>query len=112
MDGDYQTVDFRLEQSEVQSSLEDLDELMQEVRITAYTENDQPAGFQLGGIMGWNILAQMGLRNGDVITGVNGEPITSPDQAAEFFERLSEGGEVTININRRRRPIQVKLDIG
>lgn len=53
----------------------------------------------------------MGLCNRDVITAVNDQPITGPEEAAEFFEGLSEGGEVTININRRHSPIKLRLDI-
>jgi general secretion pathway protein C len=104
-------VDFRLKRDEVQSSLADLDQLMQQVRITPYEEDNQPAGFMLGGIMGWNVLAEMGLRNGDVIKGVNDEAITSADQAAGFFEKLAEGGDITIQILRRRRSMQIRLKI-
>ena len=104
-------VDFRLKQSEVRSYLGDYDKLTEEVRIDPYTENDLPAGFKLGGIMGWNVLAQMGLRNGDVITGVNSEKISDPIEAAGFFEKLSEGGDIILEVIRRRRPVQIHLNI-
>jgi type II secretory pathway component PulC len=53
----------------------------------------------------------MGLRSRDVIVGIDDETITGPDQAADFFQRLAGGGEVTIKLKRRRRTRQIKLNI-
>jgi type II secretory pathway component PulC len=53
----------------------------------------------------------MGLRSRDVIVGIDDESITGPDQAADFFQRLGDGGEVTIKLKRRRRTRQIKLNI-
>ena len=47
----------------------------------------------------------------DVIVGIDGETITSPEQASDFFQKLAEGGEVTIKLKRRRRTRQIKLNI-
>jgi type II secretory pathway component PulC len=44
----------------------------------------------------------MGLRTGDLITGVNDQEITSPEQAAEFFQTLKQGGDVTIKVGKGR----------
>ena len=61
------------------------------------------------------MLREMGLRNGYVVTQLNDQEITGPDQAAEFFKTLAEGGEVSIQVSRsrgtRRRPRQINLDI-
>jgi len=57
------------------------------------------------------VLRKIGLRSLDVTEGVNDQEITSPERAAEFFQTLAEGGEVTINIKRRRRSRQIKLSI-
>jgi type II secretory pathway component PulC len=53
----------------------------------------------------------MGLRSRDVIVGINGEDIKGPEQAAEFFGKISEGGEITIKLKRRRRTRQINLNI-
>jgi type II secretory pathway component PulC len=58
------------------------------------------------------VLAKMGLRNGVVITEVNGETITGPDQAVMFFQTLKEGGDIAIKYRRRRRTMQLNLSIG
>jgi type II secretory pathway component PulC len=53
----------------------------------------------------------MGLRNRDVITAVNDQPITGPEQAAEFFTKLAEGGDIRIDIMRRNRNRELNLKI-
>jgi PDZ domain-containing secreted protein len=58
----------------------------------------------------------MGLRSGDLITGVNDKEITSPEQAAEFFETIKKGGDVTIKVGKGRgvrirgRVIRLKIE--
>ena len=44
----------------------------------------------------------MGLRTGDLITGVNDQTITGPEQATEFFQTLKQGGDVTIKVGAGR----------
>jgi hypothetical protein len=58
---------------------------------------------------------KMGLRNGHVITGVNDQEIMGPDQAAEFFRTLAEGGDITIKVRKsrgvRKRSRSIRLNI-
>jgi general secretion pathway protein C len=104
-------VDFFVKRHEVEASLADVDQFMEQMQIIPQVGDSQTMGFGLGGIHFQNILAEMGLRNGDVITGVNDEAITGPEQAAEFFQRLKEGGDIEIQLIRRLRPISIRLKI-
>jgi general secretion pathway protein C len=45
----------------------------------------------------------MRLRNGDVITGVNGNSIESVDDAVKVVEQLSSGSNIQLQIKRRGR---------
>jgi general secretion pathway protein C len=81
----------------------DLNELMQQVRIRPFMEGRNPAGFLVSNIKPGSLFSKMGLRNGDVIQGVNGESITTPDQAIELYESLMEGGAIDLDIKRGRR---------
>jgi general secretion pathway protein C len=45
----------------------------------------------------------MRLRNGDVITGVNGNSIGSVEDATKVLEQLSSGSNIQIQIKRRGR---------
>jgi general secretion pathway protein C len=45
----------------------------------------------------------MRLRNGDIITGVNGDPIETVDDAMKIFGDLTSNPEVQVEIKRRGR---------
>jgi len=107
-------IEARLDRAEVETGLSEDDYLMKQVLIYPYTgdRGEQLEGFRISNIRAGNVLLQMGFRSGDVITGVNGRPVMSPGEAAGFFERLTEGGDLTIDISRRRQPLKVRLSIG
>ena len=58
-----------------------------------------------------SVLRKLGLRSRDVIREVNGQVIAGPDQAVDFFNTLSKGGDLTIKLKRRRRDRWIHLDI-
>ncbi len=74
-------------------------------------EGKQPAGFLVSNIKPGSLFSKLGLRNGDVIKGINGETISSPDQAIELYESLMEGGEVDVEIKRGRRSQNLRYEI-
>ena len=86
-----------------------------ETMHATYMKNDQPSGFVISSIPSQSILRKMGLKNGVAILGLNDEAITSPDQAAEFFQTLADGGEMTIKVRKgrgvRRRTRFIHLNI-
>jgi general secretion pathway protein C len=102
---------INLDRDEVEAPLADSDRLLEMVDINPYTQNDQPAGFQIGRVSPRSVFRKIGLRSWDVIVGVNDKEITSPEQAVEFFQTLAEGGDVTIKIMRSNRSRKIKLSI-
>ena len=91
--------------------LADFDELMDQINLSTKTVDGQPLGLKISNIPRRSLLREMGLRNRDVITGVNDQAITGKEQAAEFFQKLSEAGNISINIMRRNRNRQINLNI-
>ena len=109
------TRSISLNRDEVEATLADTDQLLQELKVSPFMQGDEPAGFIISNIPRGSVLTKMGLRNGYVVTQLNDQAITSPDQAADFFRTLAEGGEVTIQVRRsrgvRRRSRQINLNI-
>ena len=106
---------ININQEEVAAALADTDQLLEELSITPFMQDDQPAGFIISKIPRGSVLTKMGLRNGYVVTQINDTAITGPEQASDFFKTLADGGEVTIQVQRsrgvRRRPRQINLNI-
>jgi len=106
-----ETSSIQLDREELESQMADLNELMQQVRIRPFMEGNNPAGFLVSNIKPGSLFSKMGLRNGDVIQGVNGETITTPDQAIDLYESLMEGGSVDLDIKRGRRTQKLRYAV-
>ncbi len=106
-----ETSSIQLDREELESQMADLNELMQQVRIRPFMEGRNPAGFLVSNIKPGSLFSKMGLRNGDVIQGVNGATITTPDQAIELYESLMEGGEIDLDIKRGRRTQKLRYAV-
>ena len=93
---------LQFDRAEVVASLQNVDQVIQELNISPYTRAGKPYGFRIGKLPRDSILIAMGLRTGDLITGVNDQTITGPEQAAEFLQTLKQGGDVTIKVGKGR----------
>ena len=100
-----------LPREEVESSLSDLNQLMQQVRIRPYLEANKPAGFLVSDIKPGSIFAKMGLRNGDVVQKINDQNISSPEQAIELYQGLMEGGEIALEIKRGQKSEKINYEV-
>ena len=96
-----------LKRSQVDAAMKDINTLMQDVRIEPVFQDGKPEGVALSKIGQNSIIREMGLRAGDIITGVNGQKIDSVDNALKFYESLSSGSRLTIELKRRGRPTTI-----
>jgi general secretion pathway protein C len=62
-------------------------------------------GFIIKKITPGTLLAQMGLRRGDVIKHVNAMPIDSPEKALQILQQLREAREIGIDLERDGKPL-------
>ena len=101
-----------LKSDQIQSALENLDQLMEQARIRPHIEEGQPAGISITGIKPNTVFRRMRLRNGDIITGVNGAPIESVEDAMKIFGDMSSASEVQLEIKRRgrKRTLNYKIE--
>lgn len=90
----------RLNRKEINATLPDYMQLMQEIRVRPHLEAGQPSGFLIYKIEPDSIFAKMGLEDGDVIKAVNGRPIATTQQAVEFYDALTKGATVSLEIKR------------
>ena len=105
------TQKISVERSQIDEALANVNDLMQQVRIMPHFDNGQPDGFRLSGIKTNSLVRKMGLRNGDIITGVNGEPIQTMDDALGFYKQLSGASNVSVQMKRRGRERTIEYSI-
>jgi len=78
-----------------------INELMKQARIRPHFQDGKPAGLVITRIQDNSIFSDMGLENGDVITGVDGNPIQSVDDALQLYQGLKESSGVKLQIVRQ-----------
>jgi general secretion pathway protein C len=97
---------------QVEKALEDVGELLSQATFRPHIEDGRPAGISITGIKPNAIFRKLRLRNGDVITGVNNQAITSVDDAMKVFGTLSADGPIQVQVKRRGREetLEYKID--
>jgi general secretion pathway protein C len=94
---------IRLKAAQIENAMENLGQLMEQASLRPHMINGQPAGISITGIKPNAIFRKMRLRNGDVITGVNGSSIESVEDAVKVVDQLSSGSNIQLQIKRRGR---------
>jgi general secretion pathway protein C len=92
-----------LRRAQIENALEDVNKLLTQVNIRPHYRDGKPDGLLLTRIKPRSIFLRMGLRNGDIITGVNGSSLQSVDDALKFYESLRSADNVTLELKRRGR---------
>jgi general secretion pathway protein C len=90
-----------LKREKIESAVNDLNTLMKQIRIRPHFKDGKPDGLTISGIRSKSIFSDMGLRNGDVITGVDGNMIESVDDALKLYESLQSATSVQVQLRRR-----------
>jgi general secretion pathway protein C len=97
---------------QIEKALEDVGDLLSQATFRPHIEDGRPAGISITGIKPNAIFRKLRLRNGDVITGVNNQAITSVDDAMKVFGTLSADGPIQVQVKRRGREetLEYKID--
>jgi general secretion pathway protein C len=92
---------IQVKKDEIDSALTDMSKILTEARIRPYFSEGEADGFMISRIKQGSLFQKMGMRNGDIIKGVNDEAIKSPDDMLELYKGLKSGSQITLNIKRR-----------
>lgn len=71
----------------------------------------QTSGFTINTMQGRSILNKIGLRRGDVILKVNDMALTSPEKALQILQQLREARQITIDVERRGKPVNFAYEL-
>ena len=94
------TKKVNLKRETINDAMMNINSLMKDVRIRPHFRNGQPEGMAVSGIKSNSIFRKMGIRNGDIITGVDGQKIESVDDAMALYGNLKSTSEIQLEIKR------------
>jgi general secretion pathway protein C len=100
-----------IQRNMLEESFADVNRLMTEIAISPNMEEGEPAGLALSRIAPNSIFRRMGLRNGDVLLGVNGQQILSAEDAMRMYEGLRSSDEIQLQLKRRGQERTIQYSI-
>lgn len=90
----------KVERDYVNRQLQDLPALLQQAKAVPHKVGGQHQGFKMVNIQPGSVYEQLGLKEGDVIKGVNGRNIRSPDQAMKAYKELRSQDRFRVQVQR------------
>jgi len=93
--------DKKFNRLQTENVFKEVNNLMSQANIRPYFEKGTIGGIILTGIKPDSLFHKMGLKNGDIITGVDGEDIESVDNIQEFYKSLEASTDVQLQIKRK-----------
>lgn len=95
----------------IESLLGKMDRLAPQARVEADVRDGKPIGFRLRDVKRDGVFAKIGLRDGDVISSVNGLATTGPDNALAIYASLRSLDHLSVGVERAGRRLTTEYDI-
>jgi general secretion pathway protein C len=102
---------YVVERSTVDQSLQNMAQLFTQIRAIPNIENGTSNGFRLSEIQPGSIFQQIGLRDGDVLTSVEGQSVGDPARAMQLLSGLSNRQSISLSVLRNGRPLSFQYAI-
>ena len=97
---------FEISRQQLDHTLGNLAELSTQARLVPAFTNGEARGFKLFSIRPGSLIAQLGLRNGDVLKRINGLALASPEQVLEAYGRLRDTARIELEVEREGQPVR------
>ncbi len=86
-------------------------QLAKQARIVPAVADGETKGYKFYGIRPGSLPKLLGLKNGDLLTSVNGHELESLDQAMDLYNKLRRASHLSVSIERKGQVIQKEIDI-
>lgn len=97
--------------SELTSVISNPNQLLAQVKVTPYLEAGQVRGFRLADVERGSLAESLGIRDGDIIKGVEGQRLDSIERAIQIYGEMKHRSVITVEIERNGRPLILTYEI-
>ncbi|OFZ79336.1 MAG: hypothetical protein A2583_00885 [Bdellovibrionales bacterium RIFOXYD1_FULL_53_11] len=102
---------YNISRTEVDKTLGDLNNVLTQARCVPNFENGMAAGYKCFQIVPGSIYDKLGMKNGDVVSAINGQPMSDPGKALEQLGALKESSHFELTVKRDGRTQTLVYDI-
>jgi general secretion pathway protein C len=86
-------------------------QLTRQARIVPAVRDGETKGYKFYGIRPGSLPKLLGMKNGDLLTSVNGHQLESLDQAMDLYTKLRRASHLSVTIERQGEVVQKEIDI-
>ncbi|MCO5141533.1 MAG: hypothetical protein M9962_00415 [Oligoflexia bacterium] len=104
---------FLIDRKEVDATLANLNEVLTQARCVPHMENGQADGYECFQIVPGSIYDKLGMKDGDVICGINGQPVNDPARAFSLLTELKNSNtrNIELCIKRNKQVMNMSYEI-
>jgi len=102
---------FEVSRSEVQQTMENPAQFFSQMRAMPHFVNGKTDGFSISQVQPGSVFDQLGLQNGDLLTSIDGQPVTNPMQAMGLIQAVKTASAIDLVVNRGGSPTSLHLDL-
>jgi len=103
--------EYNVDRAEVDGALENMNQLFTQIRAVPHFEGGQSVGFRLFAIRQESLFDKIGLKNGDIISRINGQDMTDPAKALTLFQELRNERQITVDLTRNKEPLTLSYSL-
>ncbi len=103
--------EYLVQEQEIDKALENLPLLLTQARAVPYFKDGKSIGLRLFAVKPGSLFEKIGLRNGDILKAINGNPLGDLTQAVKLFETLKQEKSLSIAMERDRNDREVQYHI-
>ena len=93
-----------MSRSEVQQTMENPAQFFSQMRALPHFVNGKTDGFSISQVAPGSVFEQLGLQNGDLLTSIDGQPVTNPMQAMGLIQAVKTASAIDLTVNRGGTP--------
>ena len=101
---------FTVKRTDIESAMENLDQLFTQIRAVPYTKDGKMSGLKLLSVKGDSLFAKLGLKRGDVLEKINGKEL-DVQQGMALFNSLKSENKINLELIRRGKPQTLEYDV-
>lgn len=94
---------IRLKRTQLEKALKSEEDISKQAKVRPHFTDGRQDGIILTGIKPNSVYRRLGLRNGDILLGIDEADIQSAEDVSAVHQRLSSASELTLKIKRRGR---------
>ena len=102
---------FEVSRAEVQQTMENPAQFFSQMRALPHFVNGKTDGFSISQVQPGSVFQQLGLQDGDLLTSIDGQPVTNPMQAMGLIQAVKTASAIDLTVNRGGAPTSVHLDL-